>query len=80
MSIIGDRIIDNGNDNGNTFRVSPLHKKWRKDNKENYRPVSILPALSKILERILFDQILVYFDKFLSDQQCEKDVARNIVF
>ena len=69
-----------GNDNGNTFRVSPLHKKGRKDNKENYRPVSILPALSKILERILFEQISVYFDKFLSDQQCEKDVARKIVF
>ena len=59
-----------GNDNGNTFRVSPLHKKGRKDNKENYRPVSILPALSKILGRILFEQISVYFDKFLSDQQC----------
>ena len=45
-------------------------KKGRKDNKENYRLVSILPTLSKILERILFEQISVYFDKFLSDQQC----------
>ena len=26
--------------------------------------------LSKILEKILFDQISVHFDKFLSDQQC----------
>ena len=50
--------------------ITPLHKKERKDNKENYRPVSILPTLSKILERILFEQISVYFDKFLSDQQC----------
>ena len=46
-------------------------KKGRKDNKENYRLVSILPTLSKILERILFEQVSVYFDKFLSDQQCE---------
>ena len=50
--------------------ITPLHKKGRKDNKENYRPVSILPALSKIFERILFEQISVFFDKFLSDQQC----------
>ena len=50
--------------------ITPLHKKGGKGNKENYRPVSILPTLSKILERILFEQISVYFDKFLSDQQC----------
>ena len=50
--------------------ITPLHKKWRKDNKENYRPVSILPTLSKIFEKIFFEQISVFFDKFLSDQQC----------
>ena len=50
--------------------ITPLHKKGRKDIKEKYTPVSILPTLSKILERILFEQISVYFDKFLSDQQC----------
>ena len=50
--------------------ITTLHKKGRKGNKENCRPVSILPTLSKILERILFEQISVYFDKFLSDQQC----------
>ena len=50
--------------------ITPLHKKGRRDNKEHYRPVSILPALSKIFERILFEQISVFFDKFLSDQQC----------
>ena len=50
--------------------ITPLYKKGRKDNKENYRPVSILLALSKIFERILFEQISVFFDKFLSDQQC----------
>ena len=35
--------------------ITPLHKKGRKNNKENYRPVSILPTLSKIFERILFE-------------------------
>ena len=49
---------------------TPLHKKGRKDNKENYRPVSISPTLSKIFERILFEQISGFFDNFLSEKQC----------
>ena len=36
--------------------VTPLHKNGRKDLKENNRPVSILPNLSKVLERIMFAQ------------------------
>ena len=50
--------------------ITPLHKKGRKDNKENYRPVSILPTLSKIFEKILFEQMSVFFENFLSSQQC----------
>ena len=49
--------------------ITPLHKKWREDNKENYRQLSILPT-SKILERIIFEHVSTYFDNFLSDQQC----------
>ena len=50
--------------------ITPLHKKGRKDNKENYRPVSILPTLSKIFETILFEQISGFFDNFISEKQC----------
>ena len=62
--------------------ITPLHKKGRKDNKENYRPVSILPTLSKIFEKILFEQISVFFDKFLSANNVgsEKDIALIFVF
>ena len=35
--------------------ITPLYNKGRKGNKDNYRPVRILPTLSKILERILFE-------------------------
>ena len=34
-----------------------LYKKGRKHNKENYRPVSIPPILSKIFGRIPFEQM-----------------------
>ena len=56
------------------FKVSwyyPLHTKGRKNNKENYRVISILPTLPKIFERVLFEQVSSFFDDFLSDQQCE---------
>ena len=41
--------------------VTPIHEKGEKDKKENYRPVSILPVLSKIFERIMFIQMSAFF-------------------
>ena len=41
--------------------ISPIHKKKSKLDIENYRPVSILPVLSKIYERCMFDQMYAYF-------------------
>ena len=37
----------------------------------NYRPISVLPAISKIMERILYNQLCSYLTKFelLSDSQ-----------
>ena len=37
--------------------VTPLHKKGKKDLKENCRPVSILPIISKVFERSMFAQM-----------------------
>ena len=50
--------------------MTPLHKKDKKDLKENYRPVSILPVFSKVFERSMFAQMSSLFDNFLSKQQC----------
>ena len=38
--------------------LTPVFKKGDKSPKENYRPVSILPNISKIFKRFLFKQIL----------------------
>ena len=40
--------------------ISPIYKKDDATNKENYRPVNILPSVSKIFERNMFDQITLY--------------------
>ena len=50
--------------------IKPIYKKESKNEKENYRPESILPNLSKIFERSMYDQLKDYFDKILSKYQC----------
>ena len=50
--------------------VTPVHKKEERINKDNYRPVSILPSISKIFERNIFDQVDSYIDKHLSPFLC----------
>ena len=37
-------------------KVKPLFKKGSKTDPKNYRPVSLLPLISKIVERVVFDQ------------------------
>ena len=45
-----------------TAKVLPLFKKGDKNKLENYRPISLLPTISKIFEKVLFKQIYNYFD------------------
>ena len=49
--------------------VTPIHKKGMKELKEDYRSVSILPTLSKMLERIIFVQISSSFGNAFSKYQ-----------
>ena len=41
-------------------KVKPLHKKNSKDDPNNYRPISILPVLSKLLERHVSNHLFEY--------------------
>ena len=43
-------------------KVLPLHKKDDKDIFDNYRPISLLSSISKIFERVMFNQINDYFN------------------
>ena len=44
-------------------KVIPLHKKECKLDRKNYRPVAILSPLSKILEKIVYEQLYEYLTK-----------------
>jgi len=43
-----------------TAKVSPLYKKNSKDDPNNYRPISVLPILSKLLERHVADHLFEF--------------------
>ena len=42
-------------------KLKPLFKKESKTNPENFRPISLLPLISKVIEKIVYDQV----DNFL---------------
>ena len=44
--------------------ITPVHKKGSTELLENYRPISCLPAASKLLERIICDQLSITFGNF----------------
>ena len=49
--------------------VTPVYKKGSRYDKGNYRPVSILPNLSKLFEQYLHMQMSDFFDTILSKYQ-----------
>ena len=53
-----------------TADITPIYKKGKRDLKDNYRPVSILPVLSKLYERSMFKQISEFFENIFSKNQC----------
>lgn len=46
-------------------KIKPLYKKKEKDNMSNYRPIALLPAISKVLEKILHKRIYHYLTENL---------------
>ena len=50
--------------------ITPIYKKGDLTDKTNYRPISILPLLSKIIERLMYNQLYNYINKFLSPLLC----------
>ena len=51
--------------------ITPILKKGKVNQVDNYRPISVLPTLSKILERAVHTQLIDYLENnfLLSDQQ-----------
>ena len=52
-------------------RVSPIYKDGSTEDRSNYRPISVLPVVSRLFEKMIFHQVYNYFTEnelFYSDQ------------
>ena len=43
--------------------AKPLHKKGSKTDPKNYRPVSLLPLVSKVIEKVIHNQTEIFLNK-----------------
>ena len=50
--------------------MTPIYKENERTSKKNYRPISILPILSKLYEKTMSEQIYSYIDTYLSPYIC----------
>jgi len=73
LQIIFQKCILTGKfpDHWKYANVQPVHKKSNRQIISNYRPISLLPICSKVLEKIVFDHVYSYLNnnKLLSKNQ-----------
>jgi len=50
--------------------VKPIHKKGDKTDCNNYRGISLLPTIYKILSNILLSSLMPYAKEIIGDHQC----------
>ena len=50
--------------------ITPTYKKEDPTNVKNYRPISVLPTVSKIFERLIQKQLSLHFNQYLSPFLC----------
>ena len=41
-------------------KVVPIHKQGKRNCVDNYRPISIIPTVAKVFERLIYDQVFQY--------------------
>ena len=50
-------------DSWKTARVAPIFKSGGRDDRSNYRPISVLPAVSRLFEKLVYDQLYNHLDR-----------------
>ena len=52
-------------------RVSPLYKTGAKNDPSNYRPISVIPTVSKLYEKMTYDQLYHYLNTYNLLTHCQ---------
>ena len=60
-------------------KLKPLFEKGPKTDPKNYRPISLLPLMSKVLERIVHEQCMEFLDKCKFHANFNQDFEKMIL-
>ena len=65
LSVLFNRCLSEGEfpTEMKTAKIIPIYKKNDKTKLDNYRPIALLPSLSKILERIIANRLMKFFSQ-----------------
>ena len=73
LTIVINQVLNNGifPDKLKIAKVVPIFKKGDCALTNNYRPISLLPVISTVIEKIIYTQLSLYFEsnKLFSDSQ-----------
>ena len=66
-SLVSKKFLDDSK----IGKVSPLFKNGESEDPNNYRPISVLPSIARVSEKIICKQLLDFFssNKLLSTKQ-----------
>ena len=64
LALIFAKSIETGifSDEWKLARVTPIFKKGKRDDPNNYRPISVIPTVAKIFEKCVCDQLSEYLN------------------
>ena len=65
LSVLINRCLETSNipSEKKIAKITAIYKSGERSSMENYRPVSVLPVLSKFIERIVHQQLYSYLEK-----------------
>ena len=71
LTLIFNRSINTGifPDEWKYAKVIPIHQHGKRNCTDNYRPISIIPVVAKVFERIIYNQLSLFF--------CENRLLNN---
>ena len=60
-------------------KVAPVYKGGDKDNLDNYRPISVLPTVARVFEKLIYEQMIKYFESndFLGKKQWDHCIRQS---
>ena len=80
LCLIFNRSISTGifPDEWKCAKVLPLFKQGCRSELNNYRPISIVPIVAKVFERIVYDQVMMYITNHNLISNCQSGSAAFI--